>query len=67
MYTMKATIFEDFRLIMTLPPPRFNVLWIFVNNCHETTSENKLIALKTVESNIKHLEESLFIRKPWKS
>lgn len=26
MFTMKATLFEDFRSIMVLPPPRFNVL-----------------------------------------
>jgi len=39
----------------------------FIENCYETTNENKLIALKLVESNIKHFEENLFIKKPWKT
>jgi hypothetical protein len=39
----------------------------FLKNCHKIPNENKLIALKTVENNIKHFEEILFDRKPWKS
>ena len=39
----------------------------FIKNCYETPNENKLVALQTVESNIKHFEDELFIRKPWKS
>lgn len=39
----------------------------FIKNCYKTTKENKLIALKIVENNIKHFEKDLFVRKPWKS
>jgi len=39
----------------------------FRQNCYETSNENKLAALKMVENNIKHFEDVLFTRKPWKT
>lgn len=39
----------------------------FMEKLGQTTSENKLIALKMVENNIKHFEENLFTKKPWKT
>jgi DNA-binding HxlR family transcriptional regulator len=39
----------------------------FARNCYKTSKENNLIALKTIETNIQHFEEDLFIRKPWRS
>jgi DNA-binding HxlR family transcriptional regulator len=39
----------------------------FIKSCYESTKENKLIALNMVEINIKHFEDELFERKPWKS
>lgn len=38
----------------------------FINHCKQTTNENKRIALKIVEYNIKQVQDVLFIKKPWK-